>query len=123
MNPSLFTARVLSVVRRIPPGRVATYGDVAVWAGRPRAWRAVGNIMRNCHDRGVPAHRVIASGGALGGFGGNLELKRALLRAEGILVPGGRIRNFERLRWHPPSFRGTASPSASAAHCQTSSIS
>jgi 6-O-methylguanine DNA methyltransferase, DNA binding domain len=60
--------------------------------------------MRNCHDHGVPAHRVIASGGALGGFGGNLELKRALLRAEGILVPGRRIRNFDRLRWRPPSF-------------------
>ena len=41
-----FTARVLSVVRRIPPGRVATYGDVAALAGRPRAARAVGTIMK-----------------------------------------------------------------------------
>lgn len=50
---------------------------------------------------GVPAHRVIASGGAVGGFAGNPELKRALLRAEGIHVPGRRVSNFERLRWRP----------------------
>ncbi|RPH58147.1 MAG: MGMT family protein [Acidobacteria bacterium] len=104
MKLSQFAVRVLSVVRRIPPGRVATYGDVAALAGRPRASRAVGNIMRGCRDRGVPAHRVIAAGGALGGFGGNLELKKALLRAEGILVPGRRIRQFSRVRW-PPSPR------------------
>jgi len=97
---SSFAVRVLSVVRRIPPGRVATYGDVAALAGRPRASRAVGNIMRGCRDRVVPAHRVVAAGGALGGFAGNVELKKALLRAEGILVPGRRIREFVRVRWH-----------------------
>ena len=74
-----FTARVLSVVRRIPPGRVATYGDVAAMAGRPRAARAVGNIMRDCGRPDVPCHRVIAAGGRLGGYGGNETLKRALL--------------------------------------------
>jgi methylated-DNA-[protein]-cysteine S-methyltransferase len=101
LRMSPFSVRVLSVVRRIPPGRVATYGDVAALAGRPRASRAVGNIMRGCRDRSVPAHRVIAAGGALGGYGGNLELKKALLRAEGILVPGRRIRQFPRVRWQP----------------------
>ncbi len=101
MKASAFAARVVSLVRRIPAGRVATYGDIAALAGRPRAWRAVGNIMRTCRAVGVPAHRVIASGGAVGGFGGNQELKRALLRAEGIQVPGRRVRNFERLRWRP----------------------
>lgn len=101
MRLSQFSARVLSVVRRIPPGRVATYGDVAALAGRPRASRAVGNIMRGCRDRGVPAHRVIAAGGALGGFAGNLELKKALLRAEGVLIPGRRIKDFARVRWSP----------------------
>jgi O-6-methylguanine DNA methyltransferase len=69
-----FAARVLSVVRRIPTGQVATYGDVAAAAGSPRAARAVGNIMRECRLRDVPCHRVIAAGGALGGYGGNLEL-------------------------------------------------
>ena len=94
-----FATRVLSVVRRIPPGRVATYGDVAAAAGRPRASRAVGNIMRNCGAPGVPCHRVIAAAGRLGGYGGNLELKRALLRAEGVLVAAMRVKDFRSRRW------------------------
>lgn len=102
MAASPFTRRVLAVVRRIPVGRVATYGDVARLAGRDRAARAVGNIMRECTARDVPCHRVIAAGGALGGYGGNLELKRALLRAEGILVAGSRIRDFRKKRWPKP---------------------
>jgi O-6-methylguanine DNA methyltransferase len=96
-----FAARVLSVVRRIPAGRVATYGDVAALAGRPRAGRAVGNIMRGCGP-GVPAHRVIAAGGRLGGYGGNEVLKRALLVAEGIVVSGSRVRNLDEVRWRRP---------------------
>lgn len=81
-------------------GRVATYGDVAVAAGRPGAARAVGNVMRDCKARDVPCHRVIAAGGRLGGYGGNLELKRALLRAEGIVVAGSQIRQFSQKRWY-----------------------
>src|SRR5262249_17168131 len=70
-NPPVpFFARVLSVVRRIPPGRVATYGDVAAMAGQPRAARAVGNIMRDCRRADVPCHRGIAAGGGRGGDGG-----------------------------------------------------
>jgi O-6-methylguanine DNA methyltransferase len=98
-----FTSRVLSVVRRIPPGRVATYGDVAEAAGRPRAWRAVGNIMSGCARRDVPCHRVIAAAGRLGGYGGNVEMKRALLRAEGITVTASTIRDFRARRWTPGS--------------------
>jgi O-6-methylguanine DNA methyltransferase len=94
-----FNVAVLAVVRRIPPGRIATYGDVAAMAGRPRAARAVGNIMRECRDAAVPCHRVAGAGGALGGYGGNLELKRALLRAEGIVVFRRRIRSFAAVRW------------------------
>jgi O-6-methylguanine DNA methyltransferase len=93
-----FTARVLSVVRRIPPGRVATYGDVAALAGRPRAARAVGNIMKGCGRPDIPAHRVIAAGGKLGGYGGNESMKRALLIAEGIVVRNSRIR-LASYRW------------------------
>ncbi|MGH9372634.1 MAG: MGMT family protein [Vicinamibacterales bacterium] len=96
-----FTARVLAVVRRIPPGRVATYGDVAVVAGRPGAARAVGNIMRDCRARDVPCHRVVAAQGALGGYGGETGLKRSLLQAEGVTVRGKRIRNFDERRWAP----------------------
>ena len=72
--PSEFQRRVIAVVRRIPPGRVATYGDVAELAGAPRAARAVGTVMRECRDPAVPCHRVIAAGGDLGGFGGNLQI-------------------------------------------------
>lgn len=90
---------MLAAVRRIPPGRVATYGDVAAAAGQPRAYRAVGNIMRECRAHDVPCHRVIAAAGRLGGYGGNLALKRALLRAEGVIVIGARVRNFEEKRW------------------------
>lgn len=94
-----FTRRVLSIVRRIPPGRVATYGDVAHMAGAPRAARAVGNIMRGCTAQGVPCHRVIAAGGRLGGYGGSEGLKRALLQAEGVRVAGSRIQQFDARRW------------------------
>jgi O-6-methylguanine DNA methyltransferase len=99
MAAGAFRARVLTAVRRIPPGRVATYGDIAAAAGNPRASRPVGNIMRECRSVGVPCHRVIAAGGRLGGFGGNLQLKRELLRAEGITVTGSRIKEFAALRW------------------------
>lgn len=94
-----FTSRVLHAVRRIPAGRVATYGDVAAAAGRPRAHRAVGNIMRTCRDGSVPCHRVIAAGGQIGGYGGDLHTKRARLLAEGIIVSGGRVRDFANVRW------------------------
>jgi O-6-methylguanine DNA methyltransferase len=96
---SEFAARVLAVVRRIPRGRVATYGDVAAAAGRPRAARAVGNIMRGCADSSVPCHRVIGAGGTLGGYGRDLHRKRTLLVAEGTLVSGARIRDFRSIRW------------------------
>ena len=104
-----FTTRVLSVVRRIPAGRVATYGDVAEAVGHPRAARAVGNIMRGCSLRGVPCHRVVAAAGRLGGYGGYAGLKRELLRAEGVRVVGSIIRDF-RTRRHllkrPPKHKG-----------------
>jgi O-6-methylguanine DNA methyltransferase len=102
---SSFTHRVLAAVRRIPAGRVATYGDIAALAGSPRAWRAVGTIMRETRDPGTPCHRVIAAGGALGGYGGNLLLKRELLRAEGLDVGLTRVRDFARVRWRPRRVR------------------
>ena len=94
-----FKQRVLSAVRRIPPGRVSTYGDIAALAGSPRAWRAVGSVMRGSSDPATPCHRVIGAGGALGGYGGNLQLKRELLRAEGLDVGMKRVRRFSSVRW------------------------
>src|SRR5438445_11734406 len=70
---------VYSVVKRVPPGRVATYGLVAMVAGRPLAARAVGNVMRACDDPRVPCHRVVRASG-LPAFARH----RALLRREGV---------------------------------------
>jgi O-6-methylguanine DNA methyltransferase len=99
LTTTQFRTRVLFAVRRIPAGRVATYGDVAAAAGVPRAARAVGNIMKECSAPGVPCHRVVGAGGRLGGYGGNEGLKRALLGAEGVSVVGTRIRDFDRKRF------------------------
>lgn len=96
---SEFRRRVIAAVRRIPAGRVATYGDIAALAGSPRAWRAVGTVMRECRDPGVPCHRVIGAGGGIGGYGGSIHLKRELLRAEGLDVGRGRVRGFDAVRW------------------------
>ena len=93
-----FEKKVLTVVSRIPPGRVATYGDVARLAGKPRAARAVGNILREADRPGLPYHRVIAAGGRLGGYT-TLALKRSLLAAEGITATPTRIVGFARIRW------------------------
>lgn len=86
------------VVSRIPPGRVATYGDVASLAGKPGAARAVGNVMARANRPGLPYHRVIAAGGMLGGYS-DLSVKRALLAAEGLDVTPRRVRDFARVRW------------------------
>ena len=103
---------MLSVVRRVPPGAVATYGDIAELAGRPRAWRAVGTVMRTCASPDVPCHRIVAAGGRLGGYGGSEALKAALLRAEGLTVTGSRIRDFAARRWRPSARRPVAPPRA-----------
>ena len=110
MTGTAWQRRVLSVVRRIPPGRVATYGEVATLAGRPRAARAVGNIMRGCGRPDVPCHRVIAAGGRLGGYGGSEVLKRSLLVAEGIVVRARGCASSTRVRW--PARRAAAEGAA-----------
>jgi O-6-methylguanine DNA methyltransferase len=89
---------------------VATYGDVAALAGRPRAARAVGNIMRGCGDRSIPCHRVIAAAGQLGGYGGNIGLKRELLKAEGLILRGMRVARFEQVRWKVKETRARRAP-------------
>ena len=98
-EPGAFKVRVLAAVRKIPRGRVATYGDIAVLAGVPRAWRAVGTILRDCRDPGTPCHRVIGAGGAIGGWGGAVQMKRALLQAEGLQLGRARVRQFDAIRW------------------------
>lgn len=93
-----FERKVLTLVSRIPVGRVTTYGDVARLAGRPGAARAVGNILRQADRPGLPYHRVIAANGKLGGYS-NLAMKRSLLAAEGLTVAPGRVIGFSQVRW------------------------
>lgn len=73
--------------REVPFGETVTYGELAAMAGRPNAARAVGSAMANNPVAiVVPCHRVLASGGAIGGYGGGLETKRTLLALEGVGV-------------------------------------
>ena len=102
-----FERKVLTLVSRIPVGRVATYGDIARLAGKPGAARAVGNIMRRGDRPGLPYHRVIAAGGTLGGYS-SPQLKRSLLAAEGLTVTQRRVVGFAKIRW-PASARDASS--------------
>lgn len=81
-----FGRRVLQATARVPYGAVASYRDVAAAAGSPRGSRAAGNALgSNPLPIIVPCHRVLRSGGALGGYTGGVERKRTLLRIEGAL--------------------------------------
>jgi methylated-DNA-[protein]-cysteine S-methyltransferase len=80
-----FRRRVLRATARIPFGTTSTYSEVAAAAGSPRAHRAAGTALgANPLPIVVPCHRVLRTGGALGGYGGGLEMKEQLLRLEGV---------------------------------------
>ena len=84
-----FQCRVMKALRRIKRGTTITYGGLAERVGNPGAARAIGNACGgNPVALWVPCHRVLASGGRLGGFSGGLDIKRALLRIEGVSVAG-----------------------------------
>lgn len=84
-----FGVAVLRQTSRIPYGTVSTYRDVATRAGSPRAARAAGNALgANPIPIIIPCHRVLHSGGGLGGYTGGLDKKELLLQLEGAL-PGG----------------------------------
>lgn len=83
-----FYDRVYRIVAGIPAGRVATYGQIALLAGSPRASRAVGEAMRRCPFEEIPCHRVLNRRGELApapAFGGR-GVQRGLLEAEGVKV-------------------------------------
>jgi methylated-DNA-[protein]-cysteine S-methyltransferase len=83
-----FQQRVIHYCRRIPTGKVLSYGQLAQKAGSPGAARAVGQVMRtNRWPLIVPCHRVVGSGGTLGGYSApeGLALKRRLLEREGAM--------------------------------------
>jgi methylated-DNA-[protein]-cysteine S-methyltransferase len=84
-----FQRRVLEETRKVPRGSVSTYAEIARRIGNPKAVRAVGQALRrNPVPIVVPCHRVIASDGSLGGYGGNLRDRRKieLLKLEGVAL-------------------------------------
>ncbi len=96
-----FFESVYEVVKRIPPGKVATYGLVAKLVGRPRAARHVGFAMRVAPE-GLPCHRVVNHTGHLApqDVFGSVDLQRHLLASEGIgFLPDGRI-DLSKYLWN-----------------------
>ena len=73
-----FTDKVYSVVKKIPDGNTLTYKQVAERAGKPKAYRAVGNILNKNYNPKIPCHRVIRSDGKTGGYnrGGKEKLRK-----------------------------------------------
>lgn len=91
---SLFTEQIYALTRRIPKGKVATYGQLAALAGNPRAARAVGAAMRTNPDiPKTPCHRVVASDGSLTGYsaGHGVSTKRKMLLEEGVSFKGTKV--------------------------------
>ncbi len=92
MRTNTFKERVLAVVRKIPKGKVLSYGQVALAAGYPNAARAVGTLMAQNHDATVPCHRVVRSDGRIGEYnGGGSSAKAKRLRSEGVQITAERV--------------------------------
>lgn len=80
-----FQKMVYEIVRNIPKGSVLTYKQVAERAGKPKAFRAVGNILNKNFDSSIPCHRVVRSDGKFGGYNRGEDQKAAILQSEGIV--------------------------------------
>ena len=81
-----FKQKVFVVVAKIPKGKTLTYKEVGRRAGRPKAYRAVGNILSTNYDPKIPCHRVVRSDGKPGGYNRGVEKKHKLLKKEGTIV-------------------------------------
>ena len=94
-----FKASVLALVARIPRGRVATYGQLAALAGKPRSARAVGQVMSRAD--GVPWHRVVNSQGGISRRSRmtGMVTQRIRLEQEGVVFRRGRV-PLSLFRWH-----------------------
>lgn len=98
-----FFERVWEVVARIPPGKVATYGDIAEHLGARSAARTVGWAMNGAAGRGLPCHRVVNRFGALTGkrhFEGPHVMEERL-RSEGVAFTEAGHVDLEKHRWRP----------------------
>ena len=100
-----FFNKVYDVARKIPFGRVTSYGAIAKYLGAARSARMVGWAMNNSHtqEEEVPAHRVVNKKGLLTGkhhFDGT-NLMQQLLENEGIVVVDNQIQDLENVFWDP----------------------
>src|SRR3989338_2864734 len=96
-----FKNTVYRLTRAIPKGKVATYGQLARLAGRPKAARMIGTFMRTNPDAPhTPCHRVVASNGALTGYSGKggIQEKRTMLEVEGVHFNHGKV-DLSRSLW------------------------
>lgn len=105
INRKEFYEKVYDVVRKIPYGKVSTYGLIARYLGSPQASRMVGYAMNNSHNQPeyVPAHRVVNRNGVLTGkhhFYGE-RVMQDLLESEGLVIKNDTILNFEQHLWNP----------------------
>ena len=81
-----FSEKVLIVVSKIKKGEVLTYKEVAKKAGKPKAFRAVGNILHKNYDPKIPCHRVVRSDGKTGGYNRGKKRKMEILKKEGVEI-------------------------------------
>jgi O-6-methylguanine DNA methyltransferase len=79
-----FKELVYEVVRNIPKGKTLSYKEVANMVGRPRSYRAVGNVLNMNYDKKIPCHRVVRSDGTAGGYNRGKSKKVAILKREGV---------------------------------------
>ena len=99
-----FFERVYEVARKIPYGKVTSYGAIAKALGAGRSARMVGWAMNASHsyDSKIPAHRVVNRIGLLTGLAHfNGQSMQSLLEAEGIIVINNQIQNFKDIFWDP----------------------
>jgi methylated-DNA-protein-cysteine methyltransferase related protein len=103
-------ARIYAVVRRIPKGRVATYGQVAELAGIPRHARQVGYALAALRDARVPWHRVLNARGEISARSepGPEALQRVLLEREGVAFDASNRVPLQAHLWHPRLRRARA---------------
>ena len=90
-----FKEKVYNVVKKISRGSFLTYKEVALKAGRSKAWRAVGNILNKNRDSQIPCHRVIRSNGSVGGYNEGVKKKIALLSKECVVLEKGKNRSLK----------------------------
>ena len=97
------------MVRQVPPGHIATYGDIATLVGSPRRARHVGFALSALREDDVPWHRIINAQGTISIRGDTLRgrLQRELLESEGIIFDQRARVDLARFRWVPTSFRPT----------------